>query len=147
MRQMLNAIFKVVIDSDLSTNEVIKELKQSLVWQISSTENVSVKSSKWLETTYFSSENQDGDIQITPEYAKSNLGFEDDIKCICEHDIIKDPFWPCDEAGSLVNPNLLAGPYHGLCQNCGRILDSKSLRFIGRRNVDNIDEELENTYN
>ncbi|WP_164735368.1 hypothetical protein [Pseudoflavitalea rhizosphaerae] len=52
MRQTFYARIKIIIDSELSVNEVLKELEQNSFYSIDSTENVVVMDTEWLETTY-----------------------------------------------------------------------------------------------
>lgn len=82
--------------------------------------------------------------QKQPEYLNGNQGFTEDTMCLCGPDPMQNKFWHCDEFGKLMNFDDPNYKHFILCTGCGRIINGDSLLVVGKRNVDSIDEEIDN---
>jgi hypothetical protein len=67
---------------------------------------------------------------ITPE-ANNNEAWI----CVCKNTPVAQGFYPCDASGNTVEPD---SEWSGLyfCDNCGRIIDSKTLKVVGKRKME-----------
>lgn len=68
-----------------------------------------------------------------------------EFDCICGPDAMGDGFWACHRDGTLTDdPPGPDGRYYVVCRHCGRVIDTDTLEVVHRRNVDHIDEEIDN---
>ena len=68
-----------------------------------------------------------------------------EFDCICGPDAMGDGLWACFRDGTVTDdPPGDDGRYYVVCRRCGKIIDTKSLEVVGQRDVDGIDEEIDN---
>lgn len=72
----------------------------------------------------------------TKEIISHKPGYPEAWICICGNHPVADGFFPCDEKGNEVAPDF---DWKGLyfCDNCGRIINQKTLEVIGRKLIPN----------
>lgn len=58
---------------------------------------------------------------------------EGDLLCLCGNSDLGDGFFPCDESGNEMLPDIGSNWMDlYVCARCGRIIDQKTLRVIGQ---------------
>ena len=64
--------------------------------------------------------------------------------CLCGPNAMEDLFTACFQDGTVTNnPPGPDGRYYVVCTRCGRIIDSESLIVVGSRDVNNIENEID----
>jgi hypothetical protein len=73
---------------------------------------------------------------------KTEANNPDNLICTCGNDPTQEGFYPCDSEGEIVNPSpkeWTSNCY--VCDRCGRIIHSESLKVVGVRFENRLSEE------